>query len=256
MSHIYDALRKAGGEEPRQPGEGTPTGEEKRTGLTPRGRLTGRLLGEPDFELLKEVDGLRQGVEGMLGPAPRRVVGFAGSVAGEGATTLAVHFAHVLARVAERRVLLVDADMGRSGASLSEAVGDRNGLTELLRRQVPVEDAVLATEEGGLHFLPAGKDQIRHVEAAGSGALRPLFDQLGGLYDWVVVDLPPILRHPEARTIGAACTGMILVVRAHRTPRSVTQRALGELNLARCRVLGCALNARRESLPRFLLERV
>jgi capsular exopolysaccharide synthesis family protein len=256
VSHIYDALRKAGGDEPRKPGETPAAGGERRGGLAPRGRLTGRLLGDAGFELMKEVDGLRHGIEGAVGPAPRRVVGLAGAVLGDGATTLAVHLAHLLARVVQYRVLLIDGDMARSNAGLSQVVSDRPGLSELLRQQVAVEDAILATEEGGLHFLPAGRDPIRHVEAAASASLRPLLDQLGNAYDWVVIDLPPVLRHPETRTIAAACTGVVLVIRAHRTARAIAQRAAGELNLARCRVLGCALNARRESLPRFLLERV
>jgi Mrp family chromosome partitioning ATPase len=162
----------------------------------------------------------------------------------------------MLASVAARHVLLVDADMGRSNAGLSAAVGERVGLTEILRHETPIEDALLATEDAGLHFLPAGKDQVHHVETIMNGPVRPLLDQLGAAYDWVVLDLPPVLRHPECRTLGAACTGVVLVVRAHRTPRSVVQRAMGELNLARCRLLGSVLNARRESLPRFLRERV
>ena len=252
MSQIYDALRKAGGEEPRRSGDSS----EPRAGLTPRGRLTSRLLGEPDRELLADVDGLRQGLEGMLGGSPRRVVGFAGSVVGEGATTLSVHLAHLLASAAGRRVLLVDADMSRSSTGLSSAIGERVGLAEVLRRQTPLEEALLATEDAGLHFLPAGKDGVHHVEAASTGAVKPLIDQLGAAYDWVIVDLPPVLRHAETRAIGSVCTGIVLVVRGNRTPRAFAQRATRELNLSRCVVLGCVLNARKESLPRSLRERI
>jgi Mrp family chromosome partitioning ATPase len=254
VSNIYDALRKAGAEDPRPAtGEG---GEQRRTGLAPRGRVSGKLIGDPDAELLRDVDGLRQSIEGALGPAPRRVVGFAGAVAGEGTTTIAVSLAHLLARVVDRRVLLIDADMGRTSGGLSAAVGEHDGLTEVLRRQTPVDEALLATEAEGLHFLPAGKDRVHQIEAAAAGPVRPLFEHLGDAYDWVVVDLPPVLRHPETRMLASACTGVVFVVRANRTPRTVSQRALSELALGRCRVLGSVLNARRESLPRFLLERV
>jgi Mrp family chromosome partitioning ATPase len=255
VSNIYDALRKAGGEEPR-PAQAEGAAETRRTGLSPRGRVSGKLIGEPDFDLLKDVDGLRQSIEGALGPAPRRVIGFTAAVAGEGTTTIAVNLAHLLARVVDRRVLLIDGDMGRSGGGLSAAVGEHDGLSEVLRRQVQIDEALLETEQPGLHFLPAGKDRVHYIESAASGPVRPLFEHLGSAYDWVVVDLPPALRHPETRMLGSACTGLVLVVRANRTPRSVSQRALGELNLARCRMLGTVLNARRESLPRFLLERV
>ncbi|MBM3317093.1 MAG: CpsD/CapB family tyrosine-protein kinase [Candidatus Eisenbacteria bacterium] len=267
MSHIYDALRKAGGEEPKRPQEsegasaaapGTAAdgAPRPRGPVAPRGKLTGRLFAEPDLELLKELDRLRASVEVILGPGGRRTIGFVASGVGEGATTVALHFAHLLSRIVESRVLLIDADCARSNRGLSEAAGERPGLTELLRGETPLEEAILATEEPRLHFLPAGRDRIRHIEAATSGRMRPLLEELGGRYDWVVLDIPAALRHPEGPVVGAGCEGVILVVRAHRTRRELVARALEELNFARCRVLGTVLNARRESLPGFLRERV
>jgi Mrp family chromosome partitioning ATPase len=270
MSHIYDALRKAGGDEPRPPQTEATTGEpaagapgapsaepgRARRILMPRGAVTGRLFAEPDLEFLKELDRLRASIEVILGSGGRRAVGFLAATVGEGATTLSLHFAYLMARIVERNVLLVDADMGRSSIGLSEALGDRGGLTELLRGEAAAEDVILGTEEPRLHFLPAGRDQIRHVEAATSGRLRPVLEELSGFYDWVIVDMPAALRHPEAPVIAAACDGVVLVVRAHRTRREMAQRALDELNVARCRVLGTVLNGRCESLPGFLRDRV
>jgi Mrp family chromosome partitioning ATPase len=208
------------------------------------------------MDFLHELNPLRENVEVLLGRSMRRVIGFMGSVPNEGTTTLAVHFAFLVARVSGKRVLLVDADMARSHFSLSEALGQREGLTELLRTPKPLEEVILGTEEPKLHFLPAGLDQIQHVEAVSSGPIRPLLDRLGQLYDAVVVDNASILEHPEAPLIGAACDGVVLVVRANRTRREIAQRALAELNYARCRILGSVLNARQISLPSFLRERV
>ncbi len=264
MSHIYDALTKSGGEEPEREPENTAAGSEAdvaaedRTSLVfePEIRIEGALLGEPDLDLLQELETLRENIEVLLGGARRRVVGFTGSVVGEGTTTVAANFAHLVARVAEKRVLLIDADMGRSNVGLSDPIGDREGLSELLRGSVSLRDVVLATEQPGLHFLPAGRDRIHHVEAVSSGTVRPLLTELGGAYDLVVVDIAPVLKHPEAPLLGAACDGVVLVVRAHKTRREVAQRALAQLSLSRCRVLGTVLNARKESLPPFLQERV
>jgi Mrp family chromosome partitioning ATPase len=269
MSHIYDALRKAGGEEPRPPqpdesGAAAGTAAAPRPGeaararvpVTPRGTVSGRLFAEPDLEFLKELDRLRASIEVILGSGGRRTVGFMAATRGEGATTLALHFAFLMARIVERSVLLVDADMGRVSRGLSDALGDRSGLTELLRGEASPEDVVLGTDEPHLHFLPAGRDQIRHVEAATSGRMRSVLEDLSARYDWVVVDMPAALQHPEAPMIGAACDGVVLVVRAHRTRRELVGRAVEELNVARCRLLGTVLNARKESLPGFLRERV
>ncbi len=258
MSHIYDALRKASQQQPPA-GSAVPADTDaggSPNGLTPRAAVGGKLLGAPAIGFLQQLDSVRASLEALLPPPMHRVVGFVGCRPGEGATTLALHFAQLMARVVERRVLLVDTDLGQPNLGLSGAVGERSGFCELLRGEARPEDVVLGTEEPRLHFLPAGREQARHIDATASDRVRPVLDGLAGHYDWVVVDMAPVLRRSEARLIGIACTGIVLVVRAHRTPRALAQRALAELTLSRCRVLGSVLNDRKESLPRFLRERV
>lgn len=272
MSHIYDALRKSQGDGPDRPswdsnkdpssppaGQAAapaPQGAQQAKAVVPETRLEGSLLEQPNADFLRELDKLRENIEVMMGGLARRIVGFMGAVPDEGTTTMAVHFACLMARVGAKRVLLVDADMARSRLSLSSVVGERDGLSELLSSGSLLEKVILSTEDPNLHFLPAGRDRIHNVEAVGSGKLRPLFDHLGQLYDIVVVDNAPVLEHPEAPLVGAACDGVVLVVQANRTRREIAQRAIAELNLARCRILGTVLNAYKVSLPRFLRERV
>ena len=264
MSHIYDALNKSKGEDPKRPETGeqstpeppAPPPAEGRRAVAPKKRIEGSLLANPHHEFLRELETLRDNVEVNFGRAERRVVGFAGAIAGEGASTLAVHFAYLQARLAGKRVLLIDADMARAHQSLSDAVADEAGLSELLLADQPLENLVLATEDEHLHFLPSGRDRIHHVESIGAGRLRPIFEMVGRTYDSVVVDHAPIREHPEAPIVASACDGVVLVVRAHQTRREIVQRALSELNFSRCRILGTILNARKESLPGFLQGRV
>lgn len=229
---------------------------ERRAALVPRSTVAGTLVGELEASFLTELEGLRAGIEIQLGRAPRRVVGFTGAVTGEGATTLALHFAFLLAHSMGHRVLLVDGDVGRENMGLSGPLGRRDGLTELLQGTVPPEEAVLATEVPGLHFLPAGSDGSGSPRTIHTPHLQALVRQLGDLYDWVVIDLAPVLEHPESAMIAASCEGVVLVVRAHQTPRSASQRALDLLQARRTRVLGTVLNGRKESLPGFLRNRV
>ncbi len=254
MSNIYDALRKSRGEEPPPPPPPPPP--EATGGFSPRAQLDRELIARPHAEFMQELDALRGNLEVLLGSTARRIVAFMGSVAGEGATTLTAHFGYLMARVASKQTLVIDADMGRSGVGLSDALGDRPGLAELLARDLPLEDVILGTADPHLHFLPAGEDRVHHVEAIGAGRLRPVLERLSKHYEAIVVDNSPILRHAEAPLIGASCDGVVLVIRANHTRRELAQRALAELNFARCRILGSVLNARKGTLPGFLRERV
>jgi len=269
MSHIYDALNKSrGGEPPKTGGPGedgppgpppppqpTAQGEEPSRRFQPAGRVEAGLLSEPNHDLLHELDSLRQSIEVALGRSPRKVIGLTAARLGEGTSTMALNYAWLLARVADRRTLLIDANLAPASLGLSTAAGERPGLSDLLGQDLEPEKVILATGEPNLHFLPAGQDRVHHATGIGSGLLRPLFDALGRYYDAVVVDIAPVLEHPEAPYIGAACDGVVLVVRAHQTRRELARRALAELNFARCRILGTVLNGHRGNLPSFLRER-
>ncbi|MBD3236736.1 MAG: hypothetical protein GF330_08535 [Candidatus Eisenbacteria bacterium] len=273
MSHIYDALRKSDGEEP--PRRGTSQGEAEDAArsddstraedpadaaagpaVTPQQRIEGSLFDSVDLEFLEELDTLRSSIDVTLGRTAHRVIGFIGSAPDEGTSTVASHYAYLLARVVAKQVLLIDADTARTNLGLSEPFGDREGFAELVEEEQPLAQVVLETEEPKLHFLPAGRDRVHHVEAVGSGRLRPIFERCAEAYQAVVVDIAPALMIPEAPLIAAACDGVVVVVRAHQTRREIVRRAMTELNFAKCRVLGTVLNARRETLPRFLRERV
>lgn len=270
MSHIYDALRKSDGEEPKRSADSAAAGGgadaparggEEPTGaatgaVVPQQRIDGSLFGDVDLSFLEELDTLRSSVDVSLGRSAHRVIGFAGSAPEEGTSTVAAHYAYLVAHVAGKRVLLIDADTARTNVGLSEPFGERDGFAELLEQDLPLEQVVLATEEPNLHFLPAGQDRVHHVEALGAGRLRPVFERCADRYQAVVVDIAPVLKVPEAPLIAAACDGVVLVVRAHETRREIVRRAMTELNFAKCRILGTVLNARRETLPRFLRDRV
>jgi protein-tyrosine kinase len=206
--------------------------------------------------MVQELSELRESLETLLQRRGRRVIAFAGSVAGEGGTTIALHYAQLLAIVAEQRVLLVDGDMGRSRASLSRGLEKQDGLSELLRGDLPLEQVVLKSTIPNLHFLPAGRDQINHVEAARRGDPRRLFDRLNHYYDVLIIDCPAVLEYGESTPLSAASDGVVVVVKANVTRREVVQQTLAKLNRSRCRILGTVLNSYNEKIPGFINERI
>ncbi len=223
---------------------------------TPEWSVSGGLLDCPNPNFLEELDELYGNLESLMLRPDRHVVAFTGSVAGEGGTTIAAHFAHLLAGYNNKQVLLVDGDMSRSDKGLSAICDDRRGLSDLLRANINLGQVILQSEIPLLHFLPAGLDQDSHVDAARSGRTRKLFDRLGKMYDWVVIDSPAILEHKESISLCAAGDGVVLIINSHCTRRELAVEALSRLNLARCRILGSVLNSHQEKIPGFLRERI
>jgi capsular exopolysaccharide synthesis family protein len=255
MSNIFDALRR------KQNQEG-----DVKTQLVPGGAEITPLLNQPtitpapeiDFHQVRELETLRERIETSIPRSGRRVLGLASSVTGEGASTVGLKLARIMARSSDRKVLLVDADLSRSPQTLSLAVRKEllPGLTEVLIGTVDFAHAVLPTDEPNLHFLPSGREVLRPMDAFSSERMRQFLDEMARIYRIVLLDCPAILEHPEVPVIGSLTDGIVLVVRANRTRREVAQKALAILHESRCRVLGVVLNQRRYPIPGFLYRRL
>jgi succinoglycan biosynthesis transport protein ExoP len=72
-----------------------------------------------------------------------------------------------------------------------------------------------------------------------------LLERVTPIFDWVILDSPPLLPVADASLLADHVDGVILVVRAASTPTIAAERACQELQ--RRNVLGVVLNAVEES---------
>ncbi len=158
------------------------------------------------------------------------VIGFLGAKGGVGATTVAVNAAAGLLKQSAGEVVLADLGPGSSSLALYLRLHPgRGGIKRLLsqpakdvtRRMIELE---LASHPSGLRVLPG---QIAPMGAA--AALTPehmqvVLDQLGGMCDWLVLDLGMGL--PDAtRCALKRCDHVVLVTE----PDAITMRLVEEL---------------------------
>jgi len=101
--------------------------------------------------------------------------------------------------------------------------------------------------------LPA---DARREGVLAAEVLRGSLQSVGGAYDWIVVDGPPVLESPDAASLGAVVDGVVLVVQAGRTKRPVLTRSVDLLRRSGGKVLGMVLNRRRLEIPEFIYRRI
>jgi Mrp family chromosome partitioning ATPase len=258
MSRIFDALKKVQSTRPPGPGPAAvpapaeltppyaaPLRSAQLSGGIAAGRVLPSLLPLPALalsdEVVREMAALRLNVESALGSATLpRTVSVTTSQPGEGSSTIAAQFASSLARDAQNRVLLVDAHVRRPAFSperLVSAAASRTTPPSIM----PVQVLPLATSvTGSLSPL----------------TLREAIEALGAGFDWVVIDVPPILESPEGAALASVADGTVLVVHAGRTKRPVLARSADMLRKAGARVLGTVLNRRRLEIPDFIYRRI
>ena len=252
MSNIFDALKRREGRAVHPAGAQPPA-------LRPESRAEVVSKDKLSFRVSRELHKLRERIDLEIPRTGRRVISVAAAVASEGSSTVALQLARTMALAGSGSVLLVDADLGRLGRSLSKAIksaAGRPGLVEVLGGAIELSKAVLSTDEPNLHFLPAGGEAGQAVDAIPLERMRQFLDDMGQVYRLVVVDCSSILENPEIPAITALTDGVVVVVRANRTRREVVQRALLLMQSARCRVLGVVLNQRRYPIPEFIYRRL
>jgi len=187
------------------------------------------LIGASGATIYSEaIRNLRASLIGVRQTSGIRVIGFTSALPGEGKTTTALAFARMLA-VNGARVLLVDCDLRNSRFAGGIEVGPGKGLIEALRGKTPLKATVIADRIKGLDILPVAKTLFISRDIFSVSTVDNLLENGRALYDFVVMDLPPVLGVADARLLAAMADTNVFVVRWGSTQLQAASLALSSL---------------------------
>jgi capsular exopolysaccharide synthesis family protein len=135
------------------------------------------------------------------------------AVPGEGKTALASQLAISLAR-AWKRTLLLDANLRNPSVHRLFSLPLEPGFSEVLQGEVELEQVAYATPVSRLWAVTGGSLNDHALQALAQDRLGPLFAELKGQYDFVVIDAPPVLRIADALMLGQHVNGVLLAVQS------------------------------------------
>jgi Mrp family chromosome partitioning ATPase len=71
--------------------------------------------------------------------------------------------------------------------------------------------------------------------------MQAILQSLRGRFDLVLIDTPPALAVSDAIDLSVQCDGVLVVLRAQRTPTEVVQRVVKRLQAVGARLVGTVL---------------
>lgn len=169
----------------------------------------------------------------------------------EGKTFVAANLGQAIARQPERRVLLVDADLREPSMHVYLGAPSTPGLTDYLDGTCDAISIIQRGPVGSLFFIPSGKQSRNASELIASSRLKLLLKRVAPVFDWVIIDSPPVIPVTDAKLLAELCDGVVVVVRAGLTPFDLAQRACQEFGKERRLgiVLNCADRGSTYSFP-------
>ncbi len=173
---------------------------------------------------------------------PPRTIMVTSAKKSEGKTTLVSNLALTLAQ-ASSKVIVIDADLRRPSLHTRFNIDPNNpGLVDYLTSLKPIEDVVHQTEVPTLHVISCGPLPPNPAELIGSKKMATLLSDLSEMYDYVLIDTPPVLPVTDAVMLSRSVDGVALVVRGQSTLTPLARDAVNRIKGAGANLLGVVLN--------------
>lgn len=168
------------------------------------------------------------------------------SHASEGKSFLTMNIMRTMAKYG-KRVILVDADLRRSYISSQynlwfDNEENRWGLAHLLAGMVDKDSVIYSTNIDGACMVPVGREVSNPMPLLNSERFGELLTHLSGMFDYVLVDAPPIGTVIDAAEIAKSCDGTLIVVNYNAVRRQELIEVKEQLEQTGCPIVGTVLN--------------
>jgi receptor protein-tyrosine kinase len=160
----------------------------------------------------------------------------------EGKTFTAINLALAQAQL-ESPVLIADLDLRRPVVHNMFQCERSPGFSDFLLAERKLEDCVRRIEGTNLYFMPAGTQVRNPLELLNMRQVKYSIDAFRKVFNWVILDTPPLLFSADANLLATLTDGTLIVVRIGSTTYDSVIRAMQ--SLCENNVLGIVANGAR-----------
>lgn len=171
-----------------------------------------------------------------------KVISVTSCMPNEGKSSVTMNLALSLAE-AGNGVLFVDADMRKSIlAGRYKIKNAKRGLSHFLSGQCSMEEVISVTNVEKYHMVIAGPVPPNPSELLQSKRFKNFIEEMKKIYDYIIIDCPPLGSVVDGLIAGKISDGVALVVASEQISYKFAQKIKKQLEAAECRILGVILN--------------
>lgn len=182
-------------------------------------------VAEPADPAVESLRSLRTSLNFILFNAKNNVILMTGPTPEIGKSFLSVNFSAVLAS-AGKRVLLIDGDLRKGHIDNHFGIESKEGLSDVIVNGTRIEQVIRNTNIEHLDIVCTGTRPPNPSELLSHERFASVLERLSALYDYVIIDSPPVLLVTDAAITGRWAGAALLVVKAGaHTLREIEQSA-------------------------------
>ncbi len=184
------------------------------------------IIENPNAAAAEAIRNLRTSITYSNIDRPPQVITLSSSLPGEGKTTLSLLLTQSFAGL-NKRVLLIEGDLRRQVfTEYFKSAESAPGLLSVLTGKTALSEAVQRDEFLGADILRAEKIGANAADVFASESFQALIETARGEYDYIIIDTPPVLVVPDARTIAQATDALVFSVKWDSTQHTQVIDAL------------------------------
>jgi capsular exopolysaccharide synthesis family protein len=159
----------------------------------------------------------------------------------DGKSTVVSNLAIAMAQ-AGQKTLVIDGDFRRPAQHKIFEIDQNKGLSSVLAGRHTLDEAVQSGPVKGLDILTCGPEVPNPSELLNSDVFAETLKNLSERYDRVIIDSPPVTPVADSQVLGALCNVTLLVLRAEKSTRRLSQQARDALLSVGAHILGVVVN--------------
>jgi receptor protein-tyrosine kinase len=188
----------------------------------------------------EEFRSLRTRLNHLQGLQPLHTIVITSASPAEGKSFTAANLAVVQSHIQSNYTLLCDFDFRRPVVHNIFRFDRSPGLTEYLTGKASLPEIIKRIKGTNLFVCPAGSAVLNPLELLNLKEVKVLLEKLPTIFNWVILDTPPLLFAADANLLATMTDGTLLVVRLGQTTIDSVSRAIQ--GMSHNNVLGVVAN--------------